>query len=107
MPKNAQHTPTPWEIWTSNSHTRITGPDGQDGGVLCAVIARDGLPVVSVRSNDAAFIVQACNAHDDLVEALETAIRWLRNQENQYPGCLNEDAISKRLEPALKKAGTR
>jgi hypothetical protein len=67
-------TPTPWTWWTSNSHYRLTGADGRDGGVISASIARDGMPVVNVRPDDAAFIVQACNSHDALVDALRACL---------------------------------
>lgn len=30
----SEHTPGPWQWWTSNSWLRLTGPDGRDGGVL-------------------------------------------------------------------------
>lgn len=39
----------PWEVWTSCSFRRITGPDGRDGGVLCGVTQRsDGHPDLSM-----------------------------------------------------------
>ena len=47
---------------------------------------------------------KAMNSHSELINALETAIRWLRRLEDGYPGCLNDDAIAKHLQPALDKA---
>lgn len=31
-------TAAPWTLWTSNSHRRITGPSGRDGGVLSGTV---------------------------------------------------------------------
>jgi hypothetical protein len=67
---NVKHTALPWEWWSSNSHYRLTGADGKDGGVISASIARDGMPVVNVHPDDAAFIVRACNAFDSMHLAL-------------------------------------
>lgn len=69
-----KHTATPWSWWTSNSHARLTGADGRDGGVISASISSDGMAVVNVSPADAAFIVRACNAHDQLVAALKKAV---------------------------------
>ncbi len=38
---------------------------------------------------------------DRLRETLQRAIKWLRRIEAEYPGCLNDDAISRHLESAL------
>jgi hypothetical protein len=69
------HTPTPWEVCTSNSHTRITEKYGVDGGVVSATIASDRMAILRIKQEDAEFIVRACNAHDELVAAL----RGLKN----------------------------
>lgn len=55
----ADASPGPWEWWTSCSFRRLTGADGKDGGVLRAVVYRDGQPGVEVREEDAALIVAA------------------------------------------------
>lgn len=39
--------------------------------------------------------------HQYILSSLETAIRWLRRLEKEYPGCLNDSAIDKHLTPAL------
>jgi hypothetical protein len=41
-----------------------------------------------------------------LIEMVETAIRWLRRLEREYPGCLNADAIEKHLERPLREIDT-
>jgi len=51
--------PGPWEWWTSNSFRRLSGPDGKDGGVLHAVVLRDGVPDVEVSEEDAALLAHA------------------------------------------------
>src|SRR5678816_275963 len=51
--------PGPWEWWTSNSFRRLSGPDGHDGGIACAVIAHDGVPDISIREGDMDLIAHA------------------------------------------------
>lgn len=65
--------PLPWEWWTSNSHWRLSSADGKDGDVISASRAIDGMAVINVRPQDAAFIVKACNSHDQLKDALQEA----------------------------------
>jgi len=55
------HTPEPWEVWTSNSHIRISSC-GRDGDVCCATIASDGMAVLSISIADAERIVACINA---------------------------------------------
>lgn len=60
--------PGPWKWWTSNSNRRLTGADGRDGGVLCAIVNfRDGVPDVHCSEVDRARIA-ACSP--DVVIAL-------------------------------------
>lgn len=60
-------TPGPWKWWTSNSFLRLTGRDGQDGGVLHASVGSSGCATVTVREGDRALIAAA----PELLEALE------------------------------------
>lgn len=65
-----QHTPGPWQWWTSNSLRRLTshagGRSGQDGGVLHAYRCRDGVADIAVSDADMSLIAAA----PDLYEAL-------------------------------------
>jgi len=64
-----QHTPTPWRAigFTIESHD-------YDHELVCRVSKSGGGTRIEA---NAAFIVRACNAHDELVAALESASRWL------------------------------
>ncbi len=97
-------------------------PDAEPGGDIDLCI--QGAPVGCILGSDnfpcldddqrgpaddealelAHIVVRAVNAHADLLAALETAVRWLRRLEVEYPGCLNEDAIGKHLTPVLVRA---
>jgi hypothetical protein len=76
---NQKHTPGPWEMWTSNSFRRISGPDGRDGGVLCAITqCRHGHPDLHFGNGgfngpDARLILAA----PELAKEIESAIRRL------------------------------
>jgi len=50
----------PWEWFTSNSMARLSSiPSGQDGDVLSAFRASDGVPCVSVSQHNMSFIAAA------------------------------------------------
>jgi len=72
MSEQSKHTPTPWQVLPDPRGRLVhveTSPDNPHGA---------GLPVCSIptrREGDADFIVAACNARDDLLEAC----RWLVN----------------------------
>ena len=62
---NTKHTPTPWTVLDGLSYPEpFTGIAGGNG--------RDPVPLNEI---NAAFIVRACNAHDDLVAALQTLLQ--------------------------------
>ena len=64
-----QHTPGPWEWWSSNSYYRLS--HNSDGDVLYAYIAtNDGHPCVQVGEADRALIAAA----PELFEALEAIV---------------------------------
>ena len=83
-----KHTPLPWEldpegksrVYTEGydnmiPHYRILGVIGGKAGRTVADVGgwRDRLNAKA----DASFIVQACNAHEDLLAAVEEAVGWL------------------------------
>ena len=59
-----KHTPTPWELHQGEDYIVILrGDETTDQGIMV-----DNLV-------DAAFIVQACNSHDDLLAAAELLLQ--------------------------------
>ena len=86
------HTPTPWHIETKKIHFA-------DIYSLSGVWVAHCESAVADSVKDAAFIVRACNAHDDLVEALEMLM-----QTCQEEGHLIRLASYRQAESALKLA---
>jgi hypothetical protein len=69
-PTNAQHTPTPWRndglaVSDASTQSRITGPDGTQ------VATAYGWGDKGLSHANAAYIVRAVNAHDELLAALK------------------------------------
>lgn len=77
--ENVQHTPTPWEHLPDEEGSPIVGA----GQRICDMDCRSFSDDESFESQtaqmeaDAAFIVRACNAHDELVAALKHAEKML------------------------------
>lgn len=64
--------PAPWELWTSCSYRRITGPDGKEGGVLHAYNQRsDGHPDLSMPEDQLLALVRLRNALPALLSRIE------------------------------------
>ena len=70
---NMKHTPGPWAVAASSNPDNGTGWRDivSTGTVFSPSYVGEALDV------DAAFIVRACNAHDELVAALEWALTSL------------------------------
>lgn len=87
------HTPTPWEIHLDeNKNFAIEHKVGASMGEVIATV---------YEKKDAAFIVQAVNAHEDFVSSL----KWLLVYEGMDP---NDDRRIKAVQNAketLAKAG--
>lgn len=62
----ATHTPTPWNVTRDENHVRALIRDA--GFMRVAECGRAFVP--GIAEANAAFIVRACNAHDELVAAL-------------------------------------
>lgn len=61
----------PWELWTSCSYRRITGPDGKEGGVLHAYNQRsDNHPDLSMPEDQLFALVDLVNAIPQMLAAL-------------------------------------
>ena len=84
---------TPWRAEQYLDRTIQWRVVGANGGVLF-----EGM------SESLARTVAAGSVAKELFEGLETAIRWLRRLEREYPGCLNDDAIDKHLQRRLALA---
>lgn len=68
----AKHTATPWKIAGASG----TAVYGATGNMVAAIYGDDPQCRADERMiANAAFIVRACNAHDDLVKALQGLIR--------------------------------
>ena len=99
-----EHTPTPWKydgicyIWGPNSEM-IVDEGSPDPDELATIRMRGVGAQLPIKQN-AEFIVRACNAHDDLLAANETAVimlgmfmalsgREYRNNPNQLLSALD------------------
>jgi hypothetical protein len=88
----ATHTPTPWaELEMPGRSDRIVRDD-EDCSLVCEFSY--GL------NADSAFIVRACNAHDDLVAALKRADNYFRC----VLGWNDQDDMVRTVGAALAKA---
>ncbi len=86
----SKHTPTPWTLdthkYTDDGNKCRTfvihGKDYAIGRIQgpFAVIGKD-----AEKEANAAFIVRACNAHDELVRALETAETYFNEYAAETP----------------------
>lgn len=97
----AAHTPTPYYV-NDNGDIIANDPECVDGA-KCSMCQVDVANIQSENEADAAFIVQACNAHDDLLEAAKEALVRLNTLSC---GCENE-TLGKILEAAITKGKKR
>lgn len=74
MSADIEHSPTPWEV-VDGTEIMAADPEIPMGGTGHVIIADTNLigPKEPRQAADAEFIVRACNAHDELIAALETA----------------------------------
>jgi hypothetical protein len=102
--KPDERTPLPWEWWTSNSHHRLSSkPTGRDGDVLYAYKASDGLSVVNVSTNNAAYIVHACNNYPALLAALIDARELLSWWQGERGDDIHA-AVMEMVDAAIREA---
>lgn len=71
LPNEVKHTPTPWHLHDMEMAT-VCGPDNLFIA-LCEAVSRRHME----GKENAAFIVRAVNAHDDLAAALKETLRAL------------------------------
>lgn len=100
------HTATPWQV-NDNDSFQICDADGEVRG--CAPIAFMHSAPRAEKIANAKFIVRACNAHDDLVKALQAARDALRDCHpamRHFPETtLNHANAIAAVSAALAKAG--
>lgn len=81
---NTKHTPGPWKV---TDRFEISMDDGDVQPLVATVNADDASVSPEQAESDAAFIVHACNAHDDLLAAVELAEGWIdANRESEDTG---------------------
>lgn len=100
------HTPTPWRIVETNLGLAIVGADIEDLAALPQ--GKWGPGSAEQKKANADFIVRACNAHDDLLAALETLLADA--EAHAYarfgvdPGATDEPEANKIARAAIAKA---
>ncbi len=92
MSTKAKHTPTPWKICK-----KVDVVVESEDGITC--FCTDGLGF-GVAAANAEFIVLACNAHEDVVKALEAFFEWY----DKPSGGGDLDMAAELLRAALAKA---
>ncbi len=106
-----KHTPTPWRTDEDFDHLSVAGADGAQIADCCILgfkVKRND----AINRANAAFIVRAVNAHDDLVDALEVAKQFVE-QEAEMRGdadkgyALSCAAILPVIRAALAKASAQ
>lgn len=98
----SSHTPTPWIV---------SGGREEDGRMVKIGTGEKGWLGVAAAFGDtpeeaeanAAFIVKAVNAHDDLIHALKMAIAWMKNQGINMDLCHAALNPLKSLKPPSRK----
>ncbi|WP_158784981.1 hypothetical protein [Pantoea sp. BAV 3049] len=73
--------PMPWHWATSNSMARLSSASGKDGDVLSAFRASDGVPCVSVSSDNMNLIVSAVNALPGLLAHIDAQASRIAEQQ--------------------------
>lgn len=111
------HTPGPWDtvgatrIWGTNAAVCIVAePECNTSNDFHEV--RFGSKRWREAMSNAEFIVRACNAHDDLLEACKAARTWVALATGRDPVTTHPDAIANAkadlamLDSAIAKATT-
>lgn len=94
-----EHTPTPWKANLTHNEPCVYAGTGSGRGI--AYMQAENTPHIensAERAANAAFIVRACNAHEDLVAALREAQAALN-------GAPNTVGLHTQIDAALAKAG--
>jgi hypothetical protein len=99
-----KHTPTPW-YWehNPNGHGPYVRATNGTKRKIAATWCQNQSPVSNIKQNEAnaEFIVRACNAHDNLVAALDAAYGELLADDHRDGARL---CLLSNIEKALSKA---
>ena len=96
------HTPTPWKEFKSD----VYAGTNLVARVYAEVGMSDELSDVNCKSN-ADFIVTACNAHEELVKALELGINTLHPSDERGECLCSQCDFVRAKKKALAKAGVK
>lgn len=103
------HTPTPWKF---THHTNIGGDQmariDDEKGIFLAGVSDMNLIDHSLRDANAAFIVRAVNAHEELLEAAKLASKiaenWIHDQLDGTSGLKSALEGLESVRKAISKA---
>lgn len=104
------HTPTPWAEWdVMSTEGKDEYPTAQNGDIrligqdkICMGIIFGGYKSLPDLDGNAAFIIRACNAHDELIEALTDLVLAHDGIFTMRNGAIDtRDAIAERGENLL------
>lgn len=76
---SVERTPNPWRLETRDGVPGVVDPHGT--WIITVWLSPHG---ENVAIANAAFIARACNAHDEVVKALETARAHIRDEIGQF-----------------------
>lgn len=96
------HTPGPWRVTSE----LLIAADSLPSLYIAQVFTHDNGTsgkVIPAADDNAALIVRACNAHDELVAALESAAVALQLHANEFPSDYENAAALKSVRAALAK----
>lgn len=111
-----EHTPTPWHISESNatkhgdadaSLTIMGKVNDHPWGVATVTVAR--AKDAEMQSANAAYIIRAVNAHEEMLAILQTIHHYFKNDKHVSPSALtgeyaNPITLKKAVEQAIAKA---
>lgn len=98
------HTPTPWTSIENIYNTDLNGTfEIHDIGIKVPALCRYGHGGLDEAKANAAFIVQAVNSHEVLVEALDAIRRKSYEPDPALPALSTRVEIQLLAEAALKK----
>ncbi len=96
---NTKHAPTPWTAYKSTTRFHLEDKEGTVLAINGGMIPTDA---------DAAFIVRACNAHDELVDATDKLAEFLagvlKQDGFQHDKAMLALTLIDRADAALAKA---
>lgn len=118
---SAQHTPTPWEYVPSNENhgAYVVAPHGGDicdcyamSNPYSSAVCNGGnsypIPFQGYEADaNAEFIVRACNAHDELVMALQDGRTQIEYLHQKFQATGSGNGTLARIDAALAKAQTQ